>query len=167
MAGKTEQLRMQFLEQVLLELSAGREKARVLDAALETACALFGARAGSIVTRDKTGRKARFAAVKSSRPQALRRMSLSLARGVVGWSIKNGRLAWVPDVSKDPRYDPAVAEKIRFRTDNILCGPIRRGKTVIGALELINIKGRGPTTKEKERFRAVCDALGRILEPKK
>jgi len=94
-------------------------------------------------------------------------MSMSLDRGIVGWTVRNGRMVWVPDVSKDKRYDPAVSEKIGFRTKNILCGPLKRGKSVLGALELVNIRGDGPTKREKERFRAVCDAIGRILQPGK
>jgi GAF domain-containing protein len=168
MAGRTEQLRMRFLEQVLLDLSAGKEKPRVLDAAVHAAADLFNASAGSILVKDKNGRRARFAAAIGKKSHALRRMSMSLDRGVVGWCIRNGRMAWVPDVSKDKRYDPAVSEKIGFTTKNILCGPLKKGKTVLGALELVNIRGgKGPTKQERERFRAVCDALGRILDPEK
>jgi GAF domain-containing protein len=167
MPGKTDQLRMQFLEQVLLTLSAGKEKPRVLEAALNTAAELFNASAGSVLVKDKSGKRVRFAAVISRKPQALRRMSMGLDRGIVGWCVRNGRMLWVPDVSKDKRYDPAVAEKIGFRTKNILCGPLKKGKSVLGALELVNIRGDGPTKKEMERFRAVSDAIVGILEPKR
>ena len=164
MAGKTDPLRMQFLEQVLLTLSAGKEKPHVLETALHAAAEIFNASAGSILVKDKSGKRVRFAAVISKKPQALRRMSMGLGRGIVGWCVRNGRMLWVPDVSKDKRYDPAVAERIGFRTKNILCGPLKKGRTVSGALEWVNIRGRGPTKREKERFRAVCDAIGKILE---
>jgi GAF domain-containing protein len=163
MAGKREKYRLGLYERVLGGLCSGKDQPRVLQVALEVMCKELGAQAGSIILVSAKDKKGKFAAVISKRPQALRRMTLSLERGVVGWCIRNKRMTWVPDVSRDRRYDPEISERIRFPTRNILCAPIKRRKTVIGALELINLKDKRPSQAKLDQFRAMMEGLSRIL----
>lgn len=165
MAGMRERYRLELCERVLFGRCRGKERARILQALLEAACTDFGAKAGSIILRSRGGKKGRFVAVVSKRPRALRRLSVSLNRGIVGWCMRNRRSAWVASVSRDPRYDPEISQRIQFPTRSILCAPITKGQKVIGAVELINLKGNRLSAAGTEKVRGLADAVARILTP--
>lgn len=163
MAGTRERYRLALCEQVLGKLCSGKERNRILQTMLELACKELAAQAGSIILLSAGRKKGKFVAVVSKRPQALRRISLSMGRGIVGWCVRNKRMAWVPDVSRDGRYDPEISEKIKFPTRNILCAPIKRGKAVVGAVELINCKGKRLSASRLEQFRGAVDAVSSLI----
>lgn len=162
MAGTRERYRLALCEQAVLRLGAGRDRNRVLQVLLEAACKDLGAGAGSIILTGG-GKKGKFVAVVSRRPQSLKRMVLSLDRGVVGWCVRNKRMAWVPNVERDRRYDPKISEKIKFPTRNILCAPVKPGKTVVGAVELINLKDNKPSKAKMDQFRTLVTLVGRVV----
>lgn len=163
MTVKSDRYRGELFEKVLLSLCGKKDRDRILQAMVETACRDLGAEAGSVILASGGMKKGRFVAVVSRKAQALRKMSIDLHRGIVGWCVRNRRTVWVPDVSADPRYDPNIAEKIRFPTRNILCAPVKAGKQVVGAVELLNWKGKGPSSAQMDRFRGTVDAVGRVV----
>jgi sigma-B regulation protein RsbU (phosphoserine phosphatase) len=149
---------------ILLALTRKKTLSGILNAALQTACRDFGAEAGTIFLMDRRGGQLQFAAVLGHHTKTLKRMRISPDSGVVGWTVRNGRTALVPDAPKDPRYAPEVSEKIKYPTRNIACVPIKSGKKTVGAVEVINWKGRMPTKAKIERLQETARVLGKVIE---
>jgi len=63
---------------------------------------------------------------------------LKKGEGIAGWVATHGDPLLVPDVSADPRWYPAVDERIGFKTRTIACAPIPGTAQVLGVLEAIN-----------------------------
>ncbi len=156
--------RAKVLEGLLLTVTDKRSLSVILNAALRMACRDFGAEAGTVFVMDRDGGQLRFAAVLGHHTMTLKRMRISPDSGVVGWTIRNGRTALVPDAPKDPRYAPEVSEKIKYPTRNIVCVPIKSGKETIGAVEVINWRGRDPAKAKIERLQETARVLGKVIE---
>jgi len=156
--------RAKILEGILLGITDKKTLPDILKAALQMACRDFDAEAGTVFLVDKRRRQLQFAAVLGHHTRTLKRMMISSNSGVVGWTIRNGRTAVVPDAPKDPRYAPEVSEKIKYPTRNIACVPIKSGKTAIGAVEIINWKGRNPGRQKIERLQETARVLGKVIE---
>ncbi|HFE53425.1 MAG TPA: GAF domain-containing protein, partial [Bacteroidetes bacterium] len=59
-------------------------------------------------------------------------------KGIVGWVIAHDEALVIPDVSQDPRFYSQVDERTKFRTQSVICVPMRIKGRVVGALELVN-----------------------------
>ena len=58
---------------------------------------------------------------------------------VVGWCVSRGELVNVPDAYADSRFNKNVDAKTGYKTDTILCCPVRNETgVVIGAVQVIN-----------------------------
>jgi Nif-specific regulatory protein len=69
-------------------------------------------------------------------------------QGIVGEVIQTGRPIRVDDAYADPRFDQSVDRQSGYRTQSLLCVPMRDGEgRVIGAFEAINRRG-GPFTED-------------------
>jgi PAS domain S-box-containing protein len=63
---------------------------------------------------------------------------IPLGKGVVGWVAQHGKRTVIPDISKDPRFDPDYNIHPDFIPQAIASAPIRLRRKVIGVLEAIN-----------------------------
>ena len=81
---------------------------------------------------------------------------LKTGQGVAGWVAESGESVNIVDAYSDLRFDKHVDKESGFKTETILCVPMRDslGDT-IGVLQLLNKKG-GPFTEEDEEL---LDAL--------
>ncbi|HEX9613871.1 MAG TPA: ATP-binding protein [Bacteroidota bacterium] len=81
---------------------------------------------------------------------------LPVGKGLAGFVAEKGEIINIPDAYNDPRFNPDVDKKTGYRTNNMLCMPMRNkdGK-IIGVFQLLNKKG-GVFGKEDEQF---IDAL--------
>ena len=71
--------------------------------------------------------------------------------GIAGEVFTEGRTVNIPDAYKDARFNPAVDKKTGYKTDTILCSPVKNKEgTVIGVTQVLNRKG-GPFSKLDER----------------
>ncbi|MEJ2599108.1 MAG: GAF domain-containing protein [Anaerolineales bacterium] len=67
-------------------------------------------------------------------------MRQSIDKGIAGWVAREGKGAIVPDAYSDPRFLDTVDKELEFKTQAIVCAPIRAKGQVIGVLEAINPK---------------------------
>jgi phosphoserine phosphatase RsbU/P len=60
-------------------------------------------------------------------------------RGIAGWVAREGHAVRLDNAYDDPRFEPDVDRKLGFKTQQLLCLPIRnQGGTIIGVLQLLN-----------------------------
>jgi len=81
---------------------------------------------------------------------------LPVGKGLAGYVAETGEIINIPDAYNDPRFNPDVDKKTGYRTNNMLCMPMRnKDGNIIGVFQLLNKKG-GVFGKEDEQF---IDAL--------
>ena len=82
---------------------------------------------------------------------------LAVGEGVAGWVAESGEIVNIPDAYNDQRFQPAVDSRSGYRTQSILCAPMRNNQgDIVGVLQVLNKKG-GPFTKDDEEIgRASC-----------
>lgn len=68
--------------------------------------------------------------------------------GIAGFVAKTGRAYLSKNVRKDKRYLKEYSEGIGFKTENMLCVPLRVSDKVLGVVEVLNRKDSKPLTKE-------------------
>jgi len=81
---------------------------------------------------------------------------LPVGKGLAGFVAEKGEVINIPDAYNDSRFNPDVDKRTGYRTNNMLCMPMKNkdGK-IIGVFQLLNKKG-GVFGKEDEQF---IDAL--------
>jgi sigma-B regulation protein RsbU (phosphoserine phosphatase) len=76
---------------------------------------------------------------------------LPITKGIAGWVAREGSAVRLEDAYDDGRFEPEVDKKLGFRTQRLLCLPIRNEDGVIvGVLQLLNKKES--FTEEDEAF---------------
>jgi Nif-specific regulatory protein len=122
------------------------EAEEVLRMILESAMTLFAAEGGSIALRDDAGEGLSFTS--TTGPAKVEQIHLKARQGIVGWVVQSGRGVVCNDVAQDPRFFKGVDHKTGFRTRSILCAPLQREGSVVGAIEIINTKNADGFTQE-------------------
>jgi len=83
-------------------------------------------------------------------------------RGVAGWVYQNGKPAIIHDAYKDKRFDRSVDERTGYRTQSILCVPIRNAKgDIIGVAQALN-KRQGKFSKDDQELFAAITTQGAL-----
>ncbi len=63
---------------------------------------------------------------------------LALGQGIVGWVVRHGESAVVPDTRADERHVTTVDQEIGFELRSILGVPLRAAQGVIGAIQVLD-----------------------------
>ena len=81
---------------------------------------------------------------------------LPVGKGLAGYVAETGEIINIPDAYNDPRFNPDVDKRTGYRTNNMLCMPMKnKDGNIIGVFQLLNKKG-GVFEKVDEQF---IDAL--------
>ncbi len=97
--------------------------------------------------------------------QGLKEIRLPLQSGIVGWSCAHDRAVVVPDVRKDPRFNPLVDRSTGYRTRSILVVPLHDGSgTVVGAIQALNRKQGTFDEEDRAMLEAVAGLAGVAIE---
>ncbi|MCK6630343.1 MAG: GAF domain-containing protein [Anaerolineae bacterium] len=100
---------------------------------------IFQAEAGSVALLEPSGDKMVIRAAVGAGADAVRGLSLPAGKGVVGWVVTHEKPALIPDVSQDERFYRSFDERSGFRTQSIMCVPLRANGHTIGVIELMNM----------------------------
>jgi PAS domain S-box-containing protein len=117
----------------------------------DNAIRLLDATAASVVLQDQIKSDLWFHAASGGVPEFVRGIRLAAGQGIVGWVIKYGEPALVPDVSQDPRFFKQVDQDTGFITRSVICVPLKTEIETIGAIEVMN-KKNGSFTQEDLRL---------------
>ncbi|HTX18531.1 MAG TPA: ATP-binding protein [Bacteroidota bacterium] len=122
---------------------------KLLDVILETAIKSIGSDSGTLYLLDELKSEIWSKALKGTEVIEIR---LPVGKGLSGYVAKTGETINIPDAYSDPRFNPEVDKKSGYKTNNMLCMPMRnRDGKIIGVFQLLNKKG-GPFTTEDEEF---------------
>jgi len=119
-------------------INARRSLDDVLHAVMVSANRVFRAEGSSVVLLEPERQELVFRAATGEKSELLRDVRLPYGKGIVGWVIAHEEALVIPDVSRDPRFYSRVDERTKFRTQAVICVPMRIKGRVIGALELVN-----------------------------
>jgi signal transduction histidine kinase len=112
---------------------------------------LLEAAAASLVLHDEIRGNLWFNAASGGASDLIRGRRLAVGQGIVGWVIEHGEAAFVPDVSKDPRFFKQFDQRTGFITRSIICVPLQTREQTIGAIEVMN-KNNGAFTQNDLRL---------------
>ena len=84
-----------------------------------------------------------------------REIRIPVGEGIAGWVAQNDQLLNVPDVYKDSRFNPEIDRCTGYRTESMLCGPVKnlRGE-IVGVIQIINKKDGVFDEMDEKLFRA-------------
>lgn len=114
----------------------------------------------SLLLVDDERRELAFAIAVGPGSEGLKGITLKVGEGVAGWVAANGEPLVIPDVSLDPRFSKRVDTLSGFRTESIICVPLKARGRVLGVIELINHF----QTSDRKRGSAPASTLGLALE---
>ena len=116
----------------------------ILTLVMEKAQELLWAEASSLLLVDPSTGELAFKVALGEKGAIVKEIRLKMGEGVAGWAALHGSPALVSDVRQDPRFSPAVDERVDFTTRSLICIPlISRGET-IGVIEVINRRDERP-----------------------
>jgi GAF domain-containing protein len=134
---------------------AAREGHRpLLQAIVEVARAIFGARAASIMLLDDATDELVFEAVTGEGEDTLVGRRIPSDTGIAGWVAASGQPLVVEDVAEDPRFARDEARKTGYVPKGLMAVPLLREDRVLGVLNVLD-------RPERRRFSvAEMDLLG-------
>jgi Nif-specific regulatory protein len=71
-----------------------------------------------------------------------------MGEGIAGHVALTGEALLIPDVTRDPRWQPRISASIGFPTRSIACAPLTADGEIIGVLEVIDKAGGGAIRSE-------------------
>jgi GAF domain-containing protein len=134
---------------------AAREGHRpLLQAIVEVARAIFGARAASIMLLDEGTAELVFEAVTGEGEDTLVGRRIPSGTGIAGWVAQSGQPLVVEDVASDPRFAVQEARRTGYVPKGLMAAPLLRRERVLGVLNVLD-------RPERRRFSvAEMDLLG-------
>jgi GAF domain-containing protein len=134
---------------------AAREGHRpLLQAIVEVARAIFGARAASIMLLDEAAGELVFEAVTGEGEDTLVGRRIPSGTGIAGWVAQSGQPLVVEDVARDPRFAVEEARRTGYMPKGLMAVPLLRQERVLGVLNVLD-------RPERRRFSvAEMDLLG-------
>ena len=134
-----------FLEEVFeltQDVNQKRTREEALYFMLDLAIDRVQVDSGSVFLADINQHDLYFGAARGPKAGEVMKFRIKMGQGIVGFCAEEGVGLAVSDVSKDSRFYAAISEKIGYPTRSILCVPMQMEGRVVGALELINKRGK-------------------------
>lgn len=110
----------------------------LLQAIVEVARAILGARASSIMLLDEAAGELVFEAVTGEGEDELVGRRLPATTGIAGWVAQSRQPLIVEDVTQDPRFDAEAARSTGYVPDGLMAVPLIHGDTVLGVLNVLD-----------------------------
>ncbi len=85
--------------------------------------------------------------------------------GIAGSVFTSGQVVNIPDAYADPRFNKEFDRKTGFKTDTILCMPIRNKKQeTLGVIQVLNKNGGPFTVSDESRLKVFCSQASIAIE---
>lgn len=110
----------------------------LLQAIVEVARAILGARASSIMLLDESAGELVFEAVTGEGEGELVGARLPASTGVAGWVTQSRQPLVIEDVTQDPRFDLEAARRTGYVPQGLMAVPLIYEDTVLGVLNVLD-----------------------------
>jgi GAF domain-containing protein len=129
----------EFREAVAAAVAGTEESYRaLLRSIVDTARAIFQARASSIFLLDVEADELVFEAVSGEGEEALLGRRFPTGKGIVGWVLVTRQPLVLEDVASDPRFARELAEGTGYVPKGLMAVPLLHGESVLGVLEVLD-----------------------------
>jgi len=150
----------QILKDAIHSMNENLDPQQVMTVIMHYVRKLIPSEGWSIVIKDEDMKDLKFEMAAGVVGDKIISKRLPIGDGIVGWVVQTGNYAIIKDARRDKRFYSCFDKNTNFTTKTILCVPIvSRGK-ILGAVEIINKKGRSKKF-NKEDYRL----LQSLLEP--
>lgn len=110
----------------------------LLNAIVEVARSIFGAKASSIVLVDEETDELVFEAVVGEGEDTLLGMRYPAGKGISGWVLATRTPLVIEDVEQDPRHARDVAEDTGYVPKGLMAAPLLHGERALGVLSVLD-----------------------------
>jgi GAF domain-containing protein len=110
----------------------------LLNAIVEVARSIFGAKASSILLLDEETQELVFEAVVGEGEETLIGMRFPAGTGIAGWVLATRTPLVIEDVNKDPRFASDVAEDTGYVPSGLMAAPLLHDENALGVLEVLD-----------------------------
>jgi GAF domain-containing protein len=110
----------------------------LLNAIVEVARSIFGAKASSILLLDEETQELVFEAVVGEGEETLIGMRFPAGTGIAGWVLATRTPLVIEDVNKDPRFASDVAEDTGYVPSGLMAAPLLHDEGALGVLEVLD-----------------------------
>jgi len=110
----------------------------LLRSIVDTARAIFSAKASSIFLLDEEADELVFAAVAGDNEQSLVGNRMPSSTGIAGWVLSSRTPLVLDDVQNDPRFSRAVAEKTGYVPQGMMAVPLLHEERTLGVLQVLD-----------------------------
>ena len=132
---------------------------------IKQAADLTEAEAASILLLDPQTRQLHFRASSNENHSGMVNIPVPLDSSIAGAILTENRPMLISDVSKDPRWNPAVATTIQFETESILGVPMHDvDRKPIGVLEALNKQNGRFSREDAKTLVILADIAGVAIE---
>jgi GAF domain-containing protein len=111
---------------------------RLLEAIVEVARSIFGARASSILLLDPATDELVFEAVVGEGEDTLRGTRFPAGKGISGWVLATRTPLVIEDVRQDPRFATDVAEGTGYVPKGLMAAPLLHDEEGLGVLSVLD-----------------------------
>jgi len=118
-------------------LGADEAYRALLQAIVEVARSIFGAKASSIFVLDEETGELVFEAV-SGHGEELVGSRFPAGTGIAGWVLATRQPLVLEDVSQDPRFARELAESIGYLPEGLMAAPLLHADRALGVLEVLD-----------------------------
>jgi GAF domain-containing protein len=110
----------------------------LLQAIVDVARAILGARASSIMLLDEPAGELVFEAVTGEGEDELVGRRLPAGTGIAGWVAQSREPLVIEDVTQDPRFDVEAARRTGYVPQGLMAVPLIHEDTVLGVLNVLD-----------------------------
>ena len=136
---------------------------QVLQAVMDRAKEIVRSEASSLLLLNDTGEYLEFQVALGSKAHQLGKVpSLKVGQGIAGWVAKTGQPLLIADVDQDPRFFRGTDELTGFKTQSVLCVPMKVKGVVIGVIEVMNPRDKDAFSESDLKVLDIFSSLASI-----
>jgi Nif-specific regulatory protein len=129
---------IEHLREISSWVSSVQSPDQTLELIVAAATRMMGARASSLLLVDPHSRRLYFKVATGEKGTDVKRFQVEMGEGIAGHVAATGEPLLIPDVTRDPRWQPRISASIGFNTRSIACAPLTVDGEIIGVLEIID-----------------------------
>ena len=167
MSNDTEDLiRLSFFTDMAQSIASAITLEETLSEVMRHVGGIFAPRNWSLLLRDAKTDELVFTLVTGGEEvDKLRGRRLAAGKGIAGWIATHQSPLVIPDVTKDPRFDPSMDAATNFVTKSIIGVPLASRGQVFGVIELVNkLNGEPFTALDLKILSTIADFAATAIE---